>query len=109
MTSGVVDEKEGLYFAREGAAGEPPRPLHGPNQWPREQVCHCRTLPLSPPAREQVCAAPCHCPRRRANARTGGDNVVIYKLRQLVTKRKGVKELATHGSPLVGNAKQRQR
>ena len=56
VTSGVVDEKEGLYFAREGAAGEPPRPLHGPNQWPREQVC----------------VAPCHCPRRRANARTGG-------------------------------------
>ena len=39
LTSGRVDEKEGLYFAREQLEEvEPPRPLHGPNQWPRSDV-----------------------------------------------------------------------
>ena len=33
LTSGVVDEKEGLYFGEELAASDP-RPLHGPNFWP---------------------------------------------------------------------------
>eukprot|EP00947_MAST-08B_sp_MAST-8B-sp1_P001687 g1687.t1 len=33
LTSGVVDEKEGLYFGDELPASDP-RPLHGPNLWP---------------------------------------------------------------------------
>ena len=33
LTSGVVDEKEGLYFGEELPASDP-RPLHGPNFWP---------------------------------------------------------------------------
>lgn len=33
-TSGIIDEKEGLYFSRELPANDP-RPLHGPNQWPQ--------------------------------------------------------------------------
>lgn len=35
LTSGRPDGKEGLYFGREGSAGDPV-PLHGPNQWPAE-------------------------------------------------------------------------
>ena len=39
LTSGRVDEKEGLYFAREQLEeAEPLRPLHGANQWPRSDV-----------------------------------------------------------------------
>ena len=33
LTSGKVDQKEGLYFGVEGDAQDG-RPLHGPNQWP---------------------------------------------------------------------------
>lgn len=35
VTSGIVDEKEGLYFSKELPASDP-RPLHGPNLWPSE-------------------------------------------------------------------------
>jgi len=35
MTSGRPDRKEGLYFGAELPAGDP-RPLHGPNQFPRQ-------------------------------------------------------------------------
>lgn len=37
VTSGVVDEKEGLYFAAEQPASDT-RPLHGPNVFPPEDV-----------------------------------------------------------------------
>ena len=33
LTSGVPDRKEGIYFGREGTAGDP-LPLHGPNLFP---------------------------------------------------------------------------
>ena len=33
LTSGLVDEKEGIYFGREGDPLDP-RPLHGANLWP---------------------------------------------------------------------------
>ena len=35
FTSGLVDQKEGIYFGREG---DPlgPRPLHGANLWPSQ-------------------------------------------------------------------------
>ena len=36
FTSGIVDEKEGLYFAAERP--EDKRPLHGENQWPDENI-----------------------------------------------------------------------
>lgn len=35
LTSGEVDQKEGLYFSREMPATDA-RPLHGPNQWPSD-------------------------------------------------------------------------
>lgn len=37
LTSGKIDEKEGLYFARELPRSDP-RPLHGANQWPRAEL-----------------------------------------------------------------------
>ena len=44
LTSGVPDGKEGYYF---GAELPPdPRPLHGPNLWPRAPGRRCR--PRSP-------------------------------------------------------------
>ena len=33
LTSGVVDQKEGIYFGREGDLKDP-RPMHGANLWP---------------------------------------------------------------------------
>ena len=33
LTSGVPDQKEGIYFGSELPAGHP-LPLHGPNLWP---------------------------------------------------------------------------
>ena len=35
LTSGIVDQKEGIYFSRELSESET-RPLHGPNQWPAD-------------------------------------------------------------------------
>lgn len=37
LTSGVADQKEGIYFGSELPADHP-LPLHGPNQWPEGQL-----------------------------------------------------------------------
>jgi isopenicillin N synthase-like dioxygenase len=37
LTSGIKDQKEGIYFGSELPAGHP-LPLHGPNLWPRGQL-----------------------------------------------------------------------
>jgi isopenicillin N synthase-like dioxygenase len=37
LTSGVPDRKEGIYFGAERAAGDP-RPLHGPNLFPNDEL-----------------------------------------------------------------------
>ena len=38
VTSGIPDQKEGIYFGTEIPEGQDPRPLHGPNQWPEGQL-----------------------------------------------------------------------
>ena len=35
FTSGLVDQKKGIYFGREGDSLDP-RPLHGANLWPSQ-------------------------------------------------------------------------
>lgn len=38
VTSGIPDQKEGIYFGTEIPEGSDPRPLHGPNLWPEGEL-----------------------------------------------------------------------